>query len=292
MNKFNNIEILGVKVNQVNKKQTLNFIKKTIKQNRKAQIATVNPEFIVEAQTNQQFKRCLNNLDLSVADGVGIKAAAKYNALSRSKNKIIKFFQSLFQGLFLIGPAVVFNRNWLDTGPEIIPGSNLAYDIADLANKNNFSIYLLGAREGIAKLAGKKLKKLYPELSIAGSYAGSPAKKEENLIIKKIKEVNPDILLVAYGAPAQDLWIKRNLNKFKKPLVAMGVGGTFDFISGYKDLEKKIRIYRAPKFFQKLGLEWLYRLIQEPNKRIKRIWVATVIFPWLVWKNSILDKSR
>jgi len=285
------INILGVKIHKIKKCQALKYISSNISNNRRIQIATVNPEFIVEALNNNSFNKCLNQIDLAVADGIGIRAAAQYITLNRPNNRFLAAITGLLQGIFLIGPSVVFNTKYLKTLPEIITGSDLTYDIAKLAEKNSYSIYLLGAMPGIAKLAGEKLKSKYQRLTIVGSYAGSPAKNEEGKIINKINRVNPDILLVAYGAPSQDLWIKRNLSKLKKPLIAMGVGGTFDFIAGYKDLESKKRISRAPKIFQKAGLEWLYRLFREPSKRLGRIWKAAIVFPWLVWKKSWKSKT-
>lgn len=281
------ISILGVKINRITNQQVLDYIKKTIDQEKRAQIATVNPEFVVEAQSNNKFKNTLNNVEISVADGVGILAAAKFNSLPKANNRILRIFQTLGQGFFLVGPAILINRNYLNILPETITGSDLCYKLAKFAQKNNYSLYLLGAMPGVAKLASEKLKRKYPGLKIAGCYAGSPDKKEEEEIVEKINRANPDILLVAYGAPAQDLWINRNLNKIIKPVITMGVGGTFDFIAGYKNIDNKTPVRRAPKIYRKLGLEWLYRLIQEPRKRSVRIWNAVVVFPWLVWKNSL-----
>jgi N-acetylglucosaminyldiphosphoundecaprenol N-acetyl-beta-D-mannosaminyltransferase len=94
-----------------------------------------------------------------------------------------------------------------------------------------------------------------PGLAIAGTYAGSPALEEEEAILERIRTANADVLFVAYGAPAQDLWIYRNLERLPVA-VAMGVGGAFDFLSG--------RQRRAPRSMQRAGLEWLYRLYREP----------------------------
>jgi N-acetylglucosaminyldiphosphoundecaprenol N-acetyl-beta-D-mannosaminyltransferase len=116
-------------------------------------------------------------------------------------------------------------------------------------------LYLLGAAPSVAEAAGKRLQTLAPGLQIAGSYAGSPAIAEEDEIIERIRVARADILCVAYGAPAQDVWIRRNLARLPVA-IAMGVGGSFDFLTG--------RQQRAPKMMQKFGLEWLYRLYREP----------------------------
>jgi N-acetylglucosaminyldiphosphoundecaprenol N-acetyl-beta-D-mannosaminyltransferase len=99
------------------------------------------------------------------------------------------------------------------------------------------------------------LQELAPGLQIAGTYAGSPTQDEEDEIIERVRAAHADILCVAYGAPAQDLWIWRNLSRLPVS-VAIGVGGAFDFISG--------RQRRAPKIMQRMGIEWVYRLYREP----------------------------
>jgi N-acetylglucosaminyldiphosphoundecaprenol N-acetyl-beta-D-mannosaminyltransferase len=107
----------------------------------------------------------------------------------------------------------------------------------------------------VAEIAAERLQALAPGLQIAGTYAGSPDLAEEDAIIERIRSAQADILCVAYGAPAQELWIGRNLTRLPVA-VAMGVGGAFDFLAG--------RQVRAPRFMQRAGLEWLYRLYQEP----------------------------
>jgi N-acetylglucosaminyldiphosphoundecaprenol N-acetyl-beta-D-mannosaminyltransferase len=118
-------------------------------------------------------------------------------------------------------------------------------------------IFLLGAAPGIAEKAGEQLRKRYPHLKIAGTYAGSPHPAEEEEICQRIKNSQAEILLVAYGAPKQELWLSRNLDRLPLRL-AMCVGGSFDFLAGITP--------RAPKWMQVLGIEWLYRLIQEPRR--------------------------
>ena len=119
--------------------------------------------------------------------------------------------------------------------------------------------------------------KEYPKSIFAGSYAGSPDKEDEEHIVEMINRGKPDILFVAYGSPAQELWIHRNLFKLDSVKVAIGVGGAFDFAAGM--------VKRAPKWVQKIGLEWLWRLIREP-KRIKRIWNATYVFIKFIHKQK------
>jgi len=118
-----------------------------------------------------------------------------------------------------------------------------------------YRLYLLGAAPGVAEAAAVRLQELAPGLEIAGTYAGSPASSEEDEIIERIRAARADVLCVAYGAPAQELWIWRNLSRLPVA-VAMGVGGAYDFLAG--------RQRRAPRIMQRMGLEWLYRLYREP----------------------------
>src|SRR6266516_3299418 len=117
--------------------------------------------------------------------------------------------------------------------------------------------YLREPVPGVAELAAERLQMLAPGLQIAGTYAGSPASVEEDGIVERIRLAEADVLCVAFGAPAQELWIYRNL--FRLPVaVAIGVGGAYDFLSGQRK--------RAPETMQRLGLEWLYRLYHEPSR--------------------------
>lgn len=267
----NKVEILDIGIDPVTYEEALDKISDWLDKSKRAQIATVNPEFILESLKNKKFKQTLNEAQLAVADGIGIRAAAKLADLPKVDSKIIKSIQVFLQGLFLIGPSVLFNKSYLDTIPETVTGADLSKSIAELCAKKDKSIFLLGAAPGVAKEAASKLQAEYEGLTVSGYYSGSPKKQEEKKIIKKINKAQPDVLLVAYSFPEQDNWINRNLDKFNKPLVAMGVGGTLDFIAG--------RVKRAPKSWRKLGLEWLYRLLQEPAKRGKRIWRAAFVFP-------------
>ncbi len=146
-----------------------------------------------------------------------------------------------------------------------------------ICQKTDKKIFLLGAAPGIAEETKKKLEEKFPEIQISGTHAGSPHPTESAEIVSKINKSGAEILFVAYGAPAQEKWIYNNLKKLNTVKIATGIGGAFDFIAGKKQ--------RAPQWMQNLGLEWLYRLKQEP-KRIKRIINATIKFPLTVFKKS------
>jgi N-acetylglucosaminyldiphosphoundecaprenol N-acetyl-beta-D-mannosaminyltransferase len=227
------IYVLGVRVDRVTREQALERIERMIALHRTSadagadvvrcqQVVTVNTEFVMAAQRNSEFREAINRAALVIADGIGIVWASS------------------------LGKARV---------PERITGTDTVEMLAKRCAASGYSMYLLGAAPGVAEQAAARLRAIAPGLAIAGTYAGSPAPDEEDAIIERIRAANADVLCVAYGAPAQDLWIYRNLARLPVA-VAMGVGGAFDFLSG--------RQRRAPRFMQRIGLEGLYRLYREP----------------------------
>jgi N-acetylglucosaminyldiphosphoundecaprenol N-acetyl-beta-D-mannosaminyltransferase len=224
--------VLGVRVDVVTRGQALDAIEQIMAKRRASlaasdappcrQIVTVNTEFVMEAQRNSAFRDAINAAAMVVADGVGIVWAAR-----------------------LRGTHV----------PERITGTDTVITLAKRCSRSGYRLYLLGASPGVAEQAAARLQAIAPGLEIAGTYAGSPAPEEEDGILARLEAARADALCVAYGAPAQELWIRRNLARLPVA-VAMGVGGAFDFLSG--------RQRRAPRVMQRLGLEWLYRLYREP----------------------------
>lgn len=257
-------KILKVKFDPVTNAQALEQILKWSKGLEQKHIVTPNPEIVLAAQKNHKFLTILNQSDLSIPDGIGILWAATYLA---GKKNLWRFLSTLAATLF--HPQSI--RKQL---PERVTGSDL---LKQICSKTDQKVFLLGAAPGIAEKAKEKLSTKYPALQIVDTFAGSPSLEEEKDIRHLINQAKPKILFVAYGAPHQELWIRRNLKHLPTVKVAIGVGGAFDFIAGKRQ--------RAPKIMQKLGLEWLYRIIQEP-KRIKRIWNATVKFPLAVYRQS------
>ncbi|MCX6806780.1 MAG: WecB/TagA/CpsF family glycosyltransferase [Candidatus Berkelbacteria bacterium] len=218
------IKILDIKVDHLNYNQTLDQIQKFILSKKPHQIVTVNPEFIISAQKDMEIKKILNSADLTTPDGIGIIWASK----------ILK--------------------NPLE---QRITGTDLVWKISELAHQHKYSIYFVGAKEGIAKKTSENLKAKYTNLKVAGAESSSP---QDNELVERIRKTKPDILFVAFGHPKQERWIFQNKNMLNVP-VMIGVGGAFDYISG--------QIKRAPSWIRNIGFEWLYRLIKEP-KRIKR----------------------
>jgi exopolysaccharide biosynthesis WecB/TagA/CpsF family protein len=235
--------ILGIRTDNINYDQALSLIEGFVVSGTPHQVVTVNPEFIVAAQSDDDFRRILNASSLALPDGAGLLWAAR----------------------FLGHPL-----------QERVTGTDTVQRVAALAAQKGYSLFLLGAAPGVAVATAARLCETYPGLRIVGTHAGSPALGEEDEIVHMIQKAKPDILFVAYGAPQQDKWIARNLERLEVP-VAMGVGGAFDFISG--------RAKRAPRWLQRLGLEWLHRLFHEPW-RWRRM-LALPRFVWLVMRERL-----
>lgn len=156
------------------------------------------------------------------------------------------------------GSGVVWAADYLnDPVPERVTGIDLVGKLAELAPRKNWKIYLYGGAPTIAELAADNLRQKHPGIQILGTCHGYIKEHEQEKLLTDIKTKRPDILLVALGAPRQEYWIKEHLQDLQIP-VAIGVGGSLDVISG--------KVQRAPLFFQKTGLEWLYRLLKEPHR--------------------------
>ncbi len=240
--------ILKVKVHALTTAQTLALIEAFIASGQPHQLVTINPEFVMTAQHDQEFRQIINHAALALPDGTGLLKAARFLKTT---------------------PL-----------PERVPGSTLVAQLAEVSHQKGYRIYFLGAREGVAEKAVENLKVRYPNLKVAGCYAGSPAIEENEAIVQRILPTRPDILLVAYGAPKQDKWIARNLDRLQIP-VCIGVGGSFDFIAGTAK--------RAPLWVQRLDLEWLHRLLMQPW-RWRRVWNAVPRFSWLVFWSRLSQK--
>jgi N-acetylglucosaminyldiphosphoundecaprenol N-acetyl-beta-D-mannosaminyltransferase len=247
ISKQERIKILGVPFDSLKNSEALALVLERIAGNDKHFfIATPNPEMLLEARKNAAFREVLNKTDLNIPDGFGIMLAA------RVSGKPLK---------------------------ERITGTDLMQEVCRHAPEKT-KIFLLGAAPGVAQKTGEILEKRCPNIKIAGTYGGSPAREEENHIRHLINESGAEVLFVAFGAPKQEIWLAGNLPPLTHVKVAMGVGGAFDFISG--------TIKRAPVWMRKLGLEWLYRLIKQPS-RTGRIFNATIIFP-LIFLASLFRK--
>lgn len=273
--KGNRIQILEVPVDTLTQKEALDRIKLFLSSDRQQQIVTLNSEMIVSAQKNLELKKIINEADLVIADGVGILRLAGFeNQKKKSllENIIILFYITL-QSIFL--------PNRIRTViPEKISGIDMIYKILESEFVSQQKIYLIGGRGDTAEIAKSILEKKYTSIRIVGAEEGIAHwgdKIENERLIQNINAVRPDIIFVAFGCPKQEKWIYENLQKMPSVKIAMGVGGSLDFISG--------KVSRAPRFLQEHGLEWAWRLLKEP-RRIDRIYNATVKASWLILRSK------
>jgi len=237
-----------------NQTQFDDLLKRWLQKNQSRHIVTLNPEMIMLAETNKSFRQAVTDADLRVPDGAGIIWARWF---LRSN------FWSLLPSL-LAFPFIVVERT---------TGINCIFKLARLCAAQNKSIYLLGGTPFQVKQTADHLKKRFPKLTIHASPEHTFDIKGPTNILNHIKTHRPAVLLVAYGAPKQALWIQKHQAALASVKIAVGVGGAFAIISEDKP--------RAPKILRRFNLEWLWRLSLEP-KRLPRIWQATVKYPLLV----------
>ena len=187
-------------------------------------IATVNPEFVMRARREPEFRQLLDRTRLNVPDGMGVVFAGR------------------------IGGVGV---------PERVTGVDLTLEIARLAAWRNWRILLVGGKPGVAELAARALVRKFPRMRKPTWVDVAPGPEGDPDAQRILGEGKPHIILVAFGAPHQEYWIDRNVTG-RWPSVAIGVGGTFDYLSGLTQ--------RAPKVVQRAGLEWAFRLWRDPSR--------------------------
>lgn len=232
------MNILGVRIDNLNKKEILEKVGFFLSEEKFHQIATVNPEFILKAQKDDELKDILNGCDLNVADGVGIWY------------------------------AFIRNFGFLK---KRMAGVDLLEEILDIANQNELNVYLAINGNGLSKFTEIKriLEKKYPKVSFSG-------KNFYDLNCPyQVRNTLCNILISNFGCPWQEKFL--NGQKNAKIRLAMGVGGSFDFMTG--------KVKRAPKYMRILGLEWIWRMIFHPStsgkfilRRIRRIFESVVVF--------------
>ncbi len=268
------IDVAGLKIDALYKSDFLSQVLLRIKANQKTWVITPYSEFLYHALRNKQLMDILNQADYAVADGIGIFWAKKYLEIPlTAKNYYVKIIQALWQIKYSLW-AIIFNPKWIKSAlPEKIPGSELVWDLAKLASDNNLSIYLLGGFGDTPNLVAKKLISKFPNIIISGT---SNKNSDDPTLYEDLKKASPDMLLVAYGPIKQERWIAQSMPNLPVKL-AIGLGGTFDYLAG--------KVPLPPKIMRAAGLEWLWRLFTQP-KRILRIFHATfgLIFEVLLYK--------
>ncbi len=238
------VSLLGSYIDALNMDETVDRAAEFVQSGRPHQIITLNPEYLYQAQSRRELLALANSADLVTPDGAGIVWACQ-----------------------MAGTPV----------PERVTGIDLMLRLCARGDYEGWRVFLLGASPGIAEEAGEKLKQRFPGLVICGTHHGYFTDAESGRVVDMIIEAEPQLLFVALGAPRQEQWINKYQPKMGVP-VAMGVGGSFDVISGRKQ--------RAPEWTQRLRIEWLYRLVKEPSR-----WKRQLVLPkfaWLVLRRYLL----
>ena len=223
------VDVLGIPVDAVTMAEAVEKVGRFIEKGGKHVIFTPNAEIIMQAQRDPELKDILKNADMLTADGAGVVLAS----------------------------GMLGNRL-----PEKVSGVDLVQEIFRTFASKGLRCFLFGARPGVAEEAAVNIIKDNPGIVVAGCRNGYFSDEECDEIIAEINKSAPDILLVALGAPKQEKWISKHLDKLDVK-VCIGVGGTLDVLSG------KVRL--APEFFRKSGLEWFYRLCREPRRAKRKL---------------------
>lgn len=222
------VRLLDVAITPLTMSQALERIDEFIRSREPHMVVTSDASAIVKAQEDPELHQIINTADLVTPDGIGVIWGARLFNLP------------------------VFER---------VSGVDLVSALSEIGPRRGYRLFLLGAAPGVAEAAAGNLRERYPGLSIVGTHHGYFPAEEEPGVLAEIRDARPDILFVAFGIPKQEKWIRRHLADLRVP-VAIGVGGSFDVLSG--------RLKRAPVWMQKAGLEWLYRALIEP-KRFMRL---------------------
>ena len=231
-------KLLNIYVNNINKRDVIDFVDASIKLHKKIYIVPVNVDMMVKADKDEKLLQIINDADLTLADGKPLIWISK----------------------LLKKPLV-----------EKVSGSDLAIDLIELSNINHYSLFILGGKEGVAEKAKERIESKYSSIGSISTY--SPRfgfendLNEINKINNMINEAKPDILLACFGCPKQEKWVYDNINKYNAK-VTLCAGATVDFLAG--------TVKRAPKWISNIGFEWFYRFLKEPKRLFKRYFVDDV----------------
>lgn len=222
------VPIFGIRVSKVDMKTTVSYLTDVVLRREPHQVITANPIMVMAALENPSYMEIMQSAELVVPDGTGVVWAAEYCR---------------------------------EPVAERVAGFDLLHELLHQGESYHWRVYLLGSTPEVIRETASRLQTRYPGIVIAGYHDGYFGAEEDEQIVSGIVEAKPDLLFVARGADSQEPWIAKYKSRLQIP-VMMGVGGSFDVISG--------KSRRAPVVFQKLRAEWLYRLLKEPT-RYKRM---------------------
>jgi exopolysaccharide biosynthesis WecB/TagA/CpsF family protein len=281
------IELLNLRIDCLKADEFRELLKESYQGSNKIKVGKINTEFLLRAINSKEFEETINKFDVNIADGAGVLWAAKYMSLPVTNVYILRQIQAVWQMIYT-GASLVFKPGYTtDPIPERFPGVEAMYLMLGIAEGNQTPVYLLGAEKKVSDIVPGRLKQRFPKLVIAGHHAGYDFDNEA--VIKEINESKAGLVIVAFGSPKQEYWIRDNIDKLINIKVAVGEGGSFDFIAG----ENK----RAPEWMKRAGLEWFWRMFMNTNKtgeinsrakrRYGRVWQAVPVFIYTVVRYKI-----
>ena len=234
----NRMKFLNIEVDNITLDNAIKIIDRYASDKKPRYVVTPNVDHIIKLEEDIEFQNVYKNADLILTDGM---------------------------------PLIWISKLLKDPIIEKVSGSDLFPKVCELASEKGYKVFLLGAAEGVAEKAATNLKNKYKGLNIVGTYSPSYGfeknEQEVRLIIDIIKTSNPDILAVGLGAPKQEKFLYKYKEELNIP-ISLGIGASIDFEAG--------NIKRAPKWMQKSGLEWFYRLCKEPKRMYKRYLIDDV----------------
>lgn len=239
------VTLFDVEVNALTMDGTIDLIDEAIRAKRQVVHNCINANKVVLMDKNADLRKSLNEADIISADGQAVVWASR----------------------LLKKPL-----------PERVPGIDLMENLMSMAFKKGYKVFLLGAKEEVAKNVADHYSQIFDKNLVAGYRNGYFSKEEENEIVEQINRSRASMLFVAIPSPQKEYFINQYRESLKDVMLLMGVGGSFDVISG--------KVKRAPRWMQDNGFEWLFRLIQEPRKMWKRYLIGNLEFLFLLIKNK------
>lgn len=246
---YRTVEILETRIHVLPVEELVDYIGQTISRDEKSIVANVNVHAMNIAYEMAEFRRFLNDSEIVFCDGFGVKLGAKF-----------------------IGKDIPYRY----TPPDWIPL------LANLCVQQGYSLFLLGAKPGVAERAMQVLERDHPGIRVVGTYHGyfdkTPGSADTRAVVEKISAARPNILILGFGMPLQEMWLRDNWPDVDSN-IAITAGALLDYLAG--------EVYRAPRAFTDNGLEWLARLLIEPRRLWKRYLIGNPKFLWRIIKHRM-----
>ena len=227
--------LLNTYVNNLTMSETIDAVEELIKSEKKSYIVAINVDVVIKIENDPYLKRIVDSADMVLVDGK---------------------------------PLVWISNFYGKPLKAKISGSDLVPLLCEEASKKQYSIFIIGGKEGVAEQAKQNLEKRLPGIRIVGTYAPTYGFEKNDAELNKINtlisEAKPDLLIACFGCPKQEKWIFENISKYDAK-VSICAGATVDFLAG--------NIKRAPRWMSEHGLEWFYRFLQEPKRMFKRYFI-------------------